>query len=441
MEMMSNTKAETEEESKTETQKEKKKKIEQEMKDNRAIVEKNRQLHPTGLESCFSLQNHKKLRWGYTTGSAATAAAKAAAEMLMTGKRIEEVALKTPKGILLHLLLEEISLVREENDPYAFRSVSCAVRKDGGDDIDATHGLLIFATVEKIEEPEIRIDGGKGVGRVTLPGVDQKIGEAAINSMPRKMIQDELEEVRQKYHYSGGFSVVIRVPGGEVCAEKTFNPRLGIVGGISILGTTGIVLPMSEMALIESIRVEMKMLYENGGKYLVVTPGNYGEVFASKMPDLDRTYEMKSSNYVGNTIEMAEEIGVSGILFVSHIGKFIKLAGGIMNTHSHQADCRLELMAAALLRTGGRAKTCRRVLNSITTEDALTIIKEEEPELFYPAMDEIGRKVQFYLNQKTQGRVRIGAVIFSSVLGKLTETEDVPYLKERLKEQGEAQKA
>lgn len=403
----------------------------------RAAVEENRRRLNNGLEDRFSIQNHRKLRWGYTTGSSATAAAKAAACMLMTGREIEEVALKTPKGILLHLLIEDIHMDRDPDDASRILSVKCAVRKDGGDDMDATHGLLIYSEVRRIPEDEILLDGGYGVGRVTRPGVDQPIGNAAINSTPRRMITEELDQVRKEFGYKGGFSVLVTVPGGVEAAKKTFNHRLGIEGGISILGTSGIVMPMSETALLNSMRAEMKMLYSNGGQYLLITPGNYGEAFAKNRPDLDRTFEMKSSNFVGDTIEMAEELGVKGILFVSHIGKFIKVSGGIMNTHSHQAECRAELLAAAALRAGCGADTCRRILDTLTTEDGLKILKEEEPDRFQEAMDQMGKRILFYLNQKCQGRMLMGAIVFSTVLGQLTVTDNVEELVGKLRAEGE----
>ena len=324
--------------------------------------------HKTGLEDHYIVKDNKTLRLGYTTGSCAAAAGKAAAMMLLTGKWIEEVSLMTPKGILLHLLIEDIHMGDDR--------VSCAVRKDGGDDPDATNGALIYAEVSKTEESGIHIDGGVGVGRVTRPGLQQPVGEAAINQVPRSMIAREAAAVCEEQNYRGGLRIVITVPKGEEIAVRTFNPRLGIVGGISILGTSGIVIPMSETALIESIRVEMKMLCGAGARYLVMTPGNYGEVFSKEQMDLDLTYSMKCSNYIGETLEIAAGLGVKGILFISHIGKFIKVSGGIMNTHSHHADSRAELMAAQAVRAGADIACVKRLLETITTEEALDILKE-----------------------------------------------------------------
>ncbi|HIR97860.1 MAG TPA: cobalamin biosynthesis protein CbiD, partial [Candidatus Merdisoma faecalis] len=216
----------------------------------------------------YVFKNNKKLRMGYTTGSCAAAAARAAASMLLTGKAVPEVKLMTPKGIGLDLEVLEAEWTAEE--------ASCAVRKDAGDDPDVTNGLKIYALVRKSEEPGVQIDGGEGVGRVTRPGLEQPVGAAAINKVPRQMIRENVEEICRKFGYEGGLSVTISIPGGEALAVKTFNPRLGIVGGISVLGTSGIVEPMSEEALIQTIRVDIKMQLAGGRKYLVLVPGNYG---------------------------------------------------------------------------------------------------------------------------------------------------------------------
>ena len=391
--------------------------------------------HRTGLEDTYVLKGHKRLRCGYTTGSCAAAAAKAAALMLFTGVPVEETALETPKGIWLHLLIEEIEM-EPGTDGYPKR-VRCAVRKDGGDDPDATSGLLVYAEVSRIQEPGIRIDGGEGVGRVTRPGLNQPVGSAAINSTPREMIRKETEEVCRAQGYPGGLSVVISIPGGEEAARKTFNPRLGITGGLSVLGTSGIVMPMSEEALIRSIEAEMRMLRAAGAEYLVITPGNYGETFAREQKGIDLTCEMKCSNYVGETLDLAEELGVKGILFIAHIGKFIKVSGGIMNTHSRNADARAELMAAAALRAGAQRSLALEILETGTTEEALDLLAGEKDGLYGRTMREICARAQFYLDQHTRGSLETGVILFSSVRGKLGETENVPELIRKINRQKE----
>lgn len=389
--------------------------------------------HKTGLEDMYVLKNHKRLRCGYTTGSCAAAASKAATAMLLTGDEVEEIALMTPKGILLHLPVESITITKDEHGSVS--EVTCAVRKDGGDDPDATNGILVFSRVRMIPGQEVCIDGGLGVGRVTKPGLNQPVGNAAINSTPRAMITEGVKEICAKYGYEGGIDVEISIPEGVEVAKKTFNPRLGILGGISVLGTSGIVMPMSEEALIRSIGVEMGVLYKNGGQYLVITPGNYGETFSHNMPGLDLTYEMKCSNFVGQTIDLAEEMGVKGILFIAHIGKFIKVSGGIMNTHSRDADCRAELMTTAALRAGVDLDTAQKILATNTTEEALDVLAEGAPDKYEATMEEICRRVHFYLNNRCKGAMEIGAILFSSVRGKLGETDNAQKLIEIINSQ------
>ena len=216
----------------------------------------------------YVYKNHKKLRYGYTTGSCAAAAAKAAAYMLLSEKEIPVVDLTTPGGVRLHLeVLEPMRTAQE---------AGCAVRKDGGDDPDVTNGILIRASVRKTEEPGIFLDGGEGVGRVTKPGLEQPVGEAAINRVPRQMIRENLEQTCRELGYEGGLRVVISVPEGKALVSRTFNPRLGIVGGISILGTTGIVEPMSEQALIDTIRVEIRQKLASLSKFGIVERRNEG---------------------------------------------------------------------------------------------------------------------------------------------------------------------
>lgn len=370
-----------------------------------------------GLENYYVIKNNKKLHFGYTTGSCAAAASKAAVKMLLGGRIVQEIELMTPKGILLRLPLEEICCSETE--------VSCAVRKDGGDDPDATDGILIFASVRKTER-EIQIDGGIGVGRVTRPGLNQAVGEAAINPVPRAMIQKEVEEIAEQYDYEGGLEIVISVPEGIERSKKTFNPRLGIEGGISILGTTGIVEPMSEKALVESIRVEMQQHYLQGEEYLIVTPGNYGAQYLRSHMELPFENNIKCSNYVGETIDMAINMGVKGLLFVSHIGKFIKVAGGIMNTHSHCADSRMELLAANAIRAGADLESARQILNCNTTDEALEVL--EQKELLKDTMQQVMDKIQYYLDHRSYEQILLGAVVFSNVQGYLGQTASAEVL-------------
>ena len=380
-----------------------------------------------GLEDYYVIRNQKKLRFGYTTGSCAAGAARGAARLLFGEDEISEVELMTPKGILLHL--EILDRKRSEN------AASCAVRKDAGDDPDTTNGILVYAKVEKFlirsdMEDRIVIDGGIGVGRVTKPGLSQKVGEAAINPVPRAMILQAVEEIADQYHYEGGLKVTISVPEGEKIARKTFNPRLGIVGGISILGTSGIVEPMSEKALIDSIRVEMTQHAAMGEQYMLVTPGNYGADYLREHMELPFEKNIKCSNYVGETIDMAVDMGVKGILFISHIGKFVKVAAGIMNTHSHSADARMEVLCSNAIRAGGDLACARSILQCNTTDEALRVLDENH--ILKETMKEITDRIQFYLDHRSYQQILLGAVIFSNEYGYLGQTANAADLIDKI---------
>lgn len=380
-----------------------------------------------GLEDYYVIRNQKKLRFGYTTGSCAAGAARGAARLLFGEDEISEVELMTPKGILLHL--EILDRKRSEN------AASCAVRKDAGDDPDTTNGILVYAKVEKFlirsdMEDRIVIDGGIGVGRVTKPGLSQKVGEAAINPVPRAMILQAVEEIADQYHYEGGLKVTISVPEGEKIAKKTFNPRLGIVGGISILGTSGIVEPMSEKALIDSIRVEMTQHAAMGEQYMLVTPGNYGADYLREHMELPFEKNIKCSNYVGETIDMAVDMGVKGILFISHIGKFVKVAAGIMNTHSHSADARMEVLCSNAIRAGGDLACARSILQCNTTDEALRVLDENH--ILKETMKEITDRIQFYLDHRSYQQILLGAVIFSNEYGYLGQTANAAELIDKI---------
>ena len=373
----------------------------------------------------FVYKNHKKLRYGYTTGSCAAAASKAAAAMLLSGKEISYVELHTPKGI--DLRLEVLDISREDN------AVSCAIQKDGGDDPDVTNGILIYAKVsrEPADEAQIIIDGGIGVGRVTKPGLEQPVGAAAINKVPRQMIRENLEAVCEQYHYHGKLSVVISIPSGVELAAKTFNPRLGSVGGISVLGTSGIVEPMSEQALIDTIRVEMRQKLANGMEYLLVVPGNYGIDFLDQYGHgLQLEDAVKCSNFVGEALDAAVEFGAKGVLLVGHIGKFVKLAGGIMNTHSHNADARMELLTVHAALLGAPVELLQKMMECVTTDDALKYLKEAD--LMEPVMERIMEKMEFYVNQRAQHQLELGVITFSNVFGILGQTKNVPDLVKKI---------
>ena len=371
----------------------------------------------------YIVKDGKKLRLGYTTGSCAAAAAKAAAFMLLTGRRKDTIDLLTPKGIRLHLTVEEIKITSVE--------ASCAIRKDSGDDPDATRGTLVFACVRKTDAPGVLIDGGAGIGRVTKRGLDQPVGAAAINSVPRRMIEENVREVCALCGYDGGVSVVISVPEGEALAKKTFNPRLGIVGGISILGTTGIVEPMSEQALVDTIRVELRQRRELGAEYVLLTPGNYGADFIRDSIGIDPRTAVLTSNFIGDALELSRELGFHGALLIGHIGKLVKLAGGMWNTHSKFGDCRMELLAAHAASLGLRPEKVSELLACVMCDDALRILLEEQ--LYDAVLARLAGRIEFHLQHKC-GEMEVGAMVFSKEYGRLCQTSCAQALLQKIME-------
>ena len=372
----------------------------------------------------LSSQNHQKLRPGYTSGSCAAAAARAAAWMLLTGQKREEIELLTPRGLLLKLQVLDIQF-----HPH---SVSCAIKKDSGDDPDVTDGLLIYAEVSQKEEEGISIEGGPGVGRVTRRGLDQPVGAAAINSVPRQMIQSNLEEVLNLLDLSCGLSVIISVPGGEAVAKKTFNPRLGIVGGISILGTSGIVDPMSEKALVDTIRVELKQRRALEEDPIILTPGNYGMDFIEAELGIPSTVPVLCSNYVGDSLDSCCELGFHEVLLIGHIGKLVKLAANMMNTHSRYGDGRMEILAAHAAACGLPPEACAQILDAVTCDEALRILGEHR--LRDECLKRVMTRISAMLDHRIAGKLRCGAIIFSKNYGLLGKSPDADSILRKIKE-------
>lgn len=350
----------------------------------------------------------RRLRCGHTTGTCAAAAAKAAATALLSNTFPSEVKIVTPGGKELALKVESPSM----NDTAA----RCAVRKDGGDDIDATDGLLVFSEVRRRDDGIFLIDGGEGVGRVTRKGLDQPVGAAAINSVPRLMIDAAVREVCDAFGHTGGADVIVSIPGGRDAAGKTFNPRLGIVDGISVLGTSGIVVPMSNRAITETIKAELSMRYAEGGRNALLVPGNYGMSYLKDL-GLDKETAVMCSNFIGDAVDSACELGFESILIVGNLGKMVKVAGGIMNTHSRNGDCRMEIMAAAAVRSGCDIRTAERILDCITTDDALSIL--EPAGIMDGTVNILMNKMDFYLRNRVSAGTGIGAAVFSSVYGRI----------------------
>ncbi len=350
----------------------------------------------------YVTKNGKTMRCGYTTGACAAAASGAAAELLLGGTAPEAWRLDTPKGVPLELDILETDRGRG--------FARCAVRKDSGDDPDITDGILVFATVKKTDVG-IFIDGGEGVGRVTKPGLDQPVGAAAINSVPRRMIAEQVAAVCERHDYAGGLSVVISIPGGEALAKRTFNPRLGVEGGLSVIGTTGIVEPMSSAALVDTIRLELNVLRKSGAHAVLLCPGNYGETFARQTLGLTAR-PVSMGNFVGDAVDMAVEAGFESILLVGHIGKLVKLGIGARNTHSANGDGRMETLCACAISVGAQAPLPSEILGCATTDAALALL--DGAGLLKPTMAELGARIQATLQRWAPEGVCIGFVCYAN---------------------------
>ena len=394
----------------------------------------------------YIYKNQKKLRWGYTTGTCAAAASLAAAVMLLRGRRMEQVSLTTPKGVRLDLEVEEMET--GEN------CVCCGVRKDAGDDPDVTDGLMVYSQVRLpdadsggagdareagddrnacgdyvYEKDGLRLilSGGVGVGRVTKCGLSCEVGKAAINPVPRQMIFEQVAGVCRESGFKGVLSIEIRVPEALKVADKTFNSRLGIQGGISILGTSGMVEPMSETALLDTIRLELRQRIRKGEKNLLVTPGNYGENFVGTVLGLGLGQAVKCSNFIGSTIDMAVEEGAESILLIGHGGKLIKLAAGIMNTHSSWADGRMEILAAHGAACGAKRELVEQIMEAVTVDEGLRLLETEDG-LREQVMKRVMARLEQYVKRRAGGRLRAEVIVFTNergILGATTGADDM----------------
>lgn len=357
----------------------------------------------------------KLMRCGYTTGTCAALAAQGAARLLLTGTEPEFLELTTPRGWPVETAP---AFCRRTSDTAA----ECGVRKDAGDDPDITDGILIIASAEKTGTGVVEVDGGEGVGRVTKPGLDQPVGAAAINRVPRRMIGEEVRAVCLEAGYAGGLRIVISIPRGAELAARTFNPQLGIEGGLSVLGTSGVVEPMSEQALIDTIGVSLRQARAEGHDRVILTPGNYGEDFLRANGfEVMEVPVVKYSNFAGDALDMAAELAFREALFVGHIGKLVKLAAGIMNTHSRYADGRVELFCAHGAICGADTEVCRALMDCATADACLEVL--DGAGLRGAVLKSLFTAIQAHLDRRAGPDLRTGAVVFSNRYGLLGMTE------------------
>ena len=399
----------------------------------------------------YVTKNQKKLRCGITTGTCCTAAALASARLLfcvcgnIAEDQDETVVLRLPGGSKTEVPV----FLSERTDDFA----EYYVVKDSGDDPDVTNHVKIYAGVRILpdgtepqedwfcdEEREgLYLTGGEGIGRVTREGLPEKKGQAAINPVPRKMILEAVREVLILADVTEKVLITVRIPEGKELAERTFNGKLGIIGGLSILGTTGILEPMSEKAIVDTIETEIRQRAAAGEKSLLLTPGNYGRGYVSEYLHLDMDSSVKCSNYIGETIDLAVSYGMERILLVGNIGKLIKLAAGIMNTHSRVADGRREIMALYAVLSGGPRELAEKIMGCINTEEMIPLL--EEAGLREAVMEKLQEAIGGYIRHRGGSKVQIGVMLFSEHFGFLTQTKEtaeiLPYFTGRAERKDE----
>ncbi|MBD2810267.1 cobalt-precorrin-5B (C(1))-methyltransferase [Xenorhabdus sp. Vera] len=344
----------------------------------------------------------KQYRKGYTTGSCATAAARVAALMILRQQIIHQVSIVTPSGVTLALNVEQPLIEGQQ--------AIAAIRKDGGDDVDATHGMLIFARVVLNDSGVITLDGREGIGRVTRVGVGLPIGWAAINKTPRHTIEEAVREVIGPLR---GADIVIFAPEGEERAKKTYNDRLGIKGGISIIGTTGIVTPMSEESWKRSLALELEAKRADGMERIIFVPGNHGERFVSQQLGIDGNCVVTMSNFVGYMLQEAVRLEFRHVVLVGHVGKLVKIASGIFHTHSHIADARMETLIANLALMGAPFELIQAVDQCDTTEAAIELIAEQG---WQAVFQQIAQKICWRIDQMLRfasSKPQCDAILFS----------------------------
>ncbi len=425
----------------------------------------------------FVFKNQKKLRCGLTTGTCAAACAQAAMLRLLTGQVRSEVTVRLPESrkrvqvdvaaAQLHAEIVDNRANRgaQQNSDgrsplqqagsaesdlrsseqrvtltvYPTADGGFATRKDAGDDPDVTNGTEIRAYIQVCERVPSRafasadgrlyLTGGMGVGRVTKPGLEQTVGQSAINRVPRQMIFDAVQQVLNAFEDDEKpcYLITISVPAGAELAPRTFNPMLGIEGGISILGTTGIVEPMSEAAIVATIETSIRQVLamEDGDigrseRRILAVPGNYGQRYVEQQLGLRGVPVVEVSNYIGEAIDLAVSYGATDFLLVGNVGKLVKLAAGIMNTHSRVADGRWEIFAAHLALCGGTRAQVAAMREATTTEEMLTRL--EAMGLRVPVMASIMGEIEAHMAHRIRGQMNFGVIVYSERFGRVGET-------------------
>jgi len=362
------------------------------------LAEREQELPPEIQEK----KRRGKLRTGYTTGTTATAATKGALYALVTGRPVEAVTVSLPKGRTATL---KIAWTKGENDRFM-----CAAIKDGGDDPDATHGAEICSTVSfSKNKGQINIDGAKGVGRVTKPGLGLEIGKAAINPTPMKMLEQSVLEVAKQELKKQGVNILISVPTGEEIAKKTDNPRLGIMGGISILGTTGIVLPYSTASFAASIRQSLDVAIAMGADTAVLTTGGRSEDFAKGIFELPDHCFVQMGDFAGYAIKQCANKNLKKAIIAGFIGKITKMAMGIKQTHVAGSHVNMEFMARLAAEFKASPKVVQEIKDANTARHVSEIITKNNIAGYF---DLVCKMVHQQMTEHASGQLEMEVIMF-----------------------------
>ena len=345
----------------------------------------------------------QKLRKGFTTGTCATAAAKASILSVIAQQKVSEVNVTLPKGDSIKIKIE--------NCEFTKNSARCSVIKDGGDDPDVTHGAEIIVDVLLNENiGQIEIDGGEGVGVVTKPGLGLELNKHAINPVPKQMIDTNLKDVAKKILLKNGIKVIISVPKGKELALKTDNPRLGIVGGISILGTSGIVIPYSTASFAASIRQNLDVSLALGNDIVVLTTGGRSEEFSKNLVNLPEHCFVKMGDFSGYTIQQCAKKGIKKAYVVGFIGKLSKMAMGVKQTHVKGSKVNMEFLADLAKNSGANDNLVNQIKNANTARHVQEIIQENKLDEFFR---KVCSKVYDHMTEYSENEVEIEVVLYN----------------------------
>ena len=345
----------------------------------------------------------QKLRKGFTTGTCAAASAKAGILSIIKQQKVEEVSVTLPKGDFIKIKIE--------NSEFSDNSARCSVIKDGGDDPDVTHGAEIIVDVSLSENVgQIEITGGEGVGMVTKPGLGLEINKPAINPVPKQMINTNLNEVAKEILSKNGIKVVISVPKGKELALKTDNPRLGIVGGISILGTSGIVIPYSTASFAASIRQNLDVSLALGNDTVVLTTGGRSEEFSKALVDLPEHCFVKMGDFSGYTIQQCAKKGIKKAYVVGFIGKLSKMAMGVKQTHVKGSKIDMSFLADIAKDCGANEVLIEQIKKANTARHVQEIIQENKLNDFFI---KICSKVYDHMTEYSENKVRLEIVLYN----------------------------